>query len=185
MPKALGIRWTDSAEDHGHPLCRRTRDPLGRGSRPRDRPSPDAVGPRVRVARRDGAARRRDRRTRRTLRAGVGRRPALRRPLGRRLREQAAKQVRDRDPDRRFIHTHPGFGYRFQPEPSREAPAAAIAGASSTDDSSDSTPPRNWRSQIFTSRSQAIERTRSVGRIEPVEARWRFSRRTSQQEEKK
>jgi DNA-binding winged helix-turn-helix (wHTH) protein len=24
-------------------------------------------------------------------------------------------------PDRRFIHTHQGFGYRFQPEPSREA----------------------------------------------------------------
>jgi len=24
-------------------------------------------------------------------------------------------------PDRRFIHTHPGFGYRFQPEPSRQA----------------------------------------------------------------
>jgi DNA-binding response OmpR family regulator len=23
-------------------------------------------------------------------------------------------------PDRRFIHTHPGFGYRFQPQPSRE-----------------------------------------------------------------
>jgi len=23
-------------------------------------------------------------------------------------------------PDRRFIHTHPGFGYRFQPEPSRD-----------------------------------------------------------------
>jgi DNA-binding response OmpR family regulator len=23
-------------------------------------------------------------------------------------------------PDRRFIHTHPGFGYRFQPEPTRE-----------------------------------------------------------------
>jgi DNA-binding response OmpR family regulator len=22
-------------------------------------------------------------------------------------------------PDRSFIHTHPGFGYRFQPEPSR------------------------------------------------------------------
>jgi DNA-binding response OmpR family regulator len=22
-------------------------------------------------------------------------------------------------PDRRFIHTHPGFGYRFQPQPSR------------------------------------------------------------------
>ena len=28
-------------------------------------------------------------------------------------------------PDRRFIHTHPGFGYRFQPEPSREAGAGA------------------------------------------------------------
>jgi len=24
-------------------------------------------------------------------------------------------------PDRRFIHTHPGFGYRFQAQPSREA----------------------------------------------------------------
>jgi len=26
-------------------------------------------------------------------------------------------------PDRRFIHTHPGFGYRFQPQPSRESAA--------------------------------------------------------------
>jgi DNA-binding response OmpR family regulator len=26
-------------------------------------------------------------------------------------------------PDRRFIHTHPGFGYRFQPQP---APGAAM-----------------------------------------------------------
>ncbi len=25
-------------------------------------------------------------------------------------------------PDRRFIHTHPGFGYRFQPQPARETP---------------------------------------------------------------
>jgi DNA-binding response OmpR family regulator len=23
-------------------------------------------------------------------------------------------------PDRRFIHTHPGFGYRFHPQPSRD-----------------------------------------------------------------
>jgi DNA-binding response OmpR family regulator len=30
-------------------------------------------------------------------------------------------------PDRRFIHTHPGFGYRFQPQPAREPVAAAIA----------------------------------------------------------
>jgi DNA-binding response OmpR family regulator len=27
-------------------------------------------------------------------------------------------------PDRIFIHTHPGFGYRFQPQPSRQAVAA-------------------------------------------------------------
>jgi DNA-binding winged helix-turn-helix (wHTH) protein len=27
-------------------------------------------------------------------------------------------------PDRRFIHTHPGFGYRFQPQPARETGAA-------------------------------------------------------------
>jgi DNA-binding response OmpR family regulator len=24
-------------------------------------------------------------------------------------------------PDRRFIHTHPGFGYRFQPQPARDS----------------------------------------------------------------
>jgi DNA-binding winged helix-turn-helix (wHTH) protein len=28
-------------------------------------------------------------------------------------------------PDRRFIHTHQGFGYRFQPEPAHHAPATA------------------------------------------------------------
>jgi DNA-binding winged helix-turn-helix (wHTH) protein len=26
-------------------------------------------------------------------------------------------------PDRRFIHTHPGFGYRFQPQPSHDGAA--------------------------------------------------------------
>jgi len=33
-------------------------------------------------------------------------------------------------PDRRFIHTHQGFGYRFQPEPSHfaNAPGGAIIG---------------------------------------------------------
>lgn len=35
-------------------------------------------------------------------------------------------------PDRRFIHTHPGFGYRFQPQPSREAPTSALASAANT-----------------------------------------------------
>jgi DNA-binding response OmpR family regulator len=34
-------------------------------------------------------------------------------------------------PDRRFIHTHPGFGYRFQPQPSREAATATLASAAS------------------------------------------------------
>jgi DNA-binding response OmpR family regulator len=32
-------------------------------------------------------------------------------------------------PDRRFIHTHPGFGYRFQPQPSREQVGVLAAGA--------------------------------------------------------
>ena len=30
-------------------------------------------------------------------------------------------------PDRRFIHTHPGFGYRFQPQPASGAQSAAGA----------------------------------------------------------
>lgn len=30
-------------------------------------------------------------------------------------------------PDRRFIHTHPGFGYRFQPQPARETGAGSGA----------------------------------------------------------
>jgi DNA-binding response OmpR family regulator len=29
-------------------------------------------------------------------------------------------------PDRRFIHTHPGFGYRFQPQPSRDFHTHAV-----------------------------------------------------------
>jgi DNA-binding response OmpR family regulator len=41
-------------------------------------------------------------------------------------------------PDRRFIHTHQGFGYRFQPEPARGASVdgvAAVPGRSSDRDS--------------------------------------------------
>jgi DNA-binding response OmpR family regulator len=38
-------------------------------------------------------------------------------------------------PDRRFIHTHPGFGYRFQPQPSREpAPVRLASTRSGRDD---------------------------------------------------
>jgi DNA-binding response OmpR family regulator len=32
-------------------------------------------------------------------------------------------------PDRRFIHTHPGFGYRFQPQPARETVPVRVAAA--------------------------------------------------------
>jgi DNA-binding response OmpR family regulator len=32
-------------------------------------------------------------------------------------------------PDRRFIHTHPGFGYRFQPQPARETSSGRVAAA--------------------------------------------------------
>jgi DNA-binding response OmpR family regulator len=35
-------------------------------------------------------------------------------------------------PDRRFIHTHPGFGYRFQPQPSRETVSDGLAGRTSS-----------------------------------------------------
>lgn len=34
-------------------------------------------------------------------------------------------------PDRRFIHTHPGFGYRFQPQPA--AGAGAVGATSAAD----------------------------------------------------
>lgn len=37
-------------------------------------------------------------------------------------------------PDRRFIHTHPGFGYRFQPQPSREHGAGAVPHPASAED---------------------------------------------------
>jgi DNA-binding response OmpR family regulator len=39
-------------------------------------------------------------------------------------------------PDRRFIHTHPGFGYRFQPQPARETGGGG-GGASDTVDVSE------------------------------------------------
>jgi DNA-binding winged helix-turn-helix (wHTH) protein len=45
-------------------------------------------------------------------------------------------------PDRRFIHTHPGFGYRFQPQPARDGGVGGSAlaldganGANSADES--------------------------------------------------
>jgi DNA-binding response OmpR family regulator len=38
-------------------------------------------------------------------------------------------------PDRRFIHTHPGFGYRFQPQPAREPAPDGMGSANSQADS--------------------------------------------------
>jgi DNA-binding response OmpR family regulator len=35
-------------------------------------------------------------------------------------------------PDRRFIHTHPGFGYRFQPQPARETGAGGGSSEAAT-----------------------------------------------------
>jgi DNA-binding response OmpR family regulator len=32
-------------------------------------------------------------------------------------------------PDRRFIHTHPGFGYRFQAQPTRESATGRVRAA--------------------------------------------------------
>ncbi len=34
-------------------------------------------------------------------------------------------KLEDALPDLSFIHTHPGFGYRFQPQPARDAHSAA------------------------------------------------------------
>ena len=36
-------------------------------------------------------------------------------------------------PDRRFIHTHPGFGYRFQPQPARESSGSSGAAGEPAD----------------------------------------------------
>lgn len=44
--------------------------------------------------------------------------------IGRRVREQLRGGLEAATPDRRFIQTHPGFGYRFQPQP----PAGARPG---------------------------------------------------------
>jgi DNA-binding response OmpR family regulator len=35
-------------------------------------------------------------------------------------------------PDRRFIHTHPGFGYRFQPQPTSELSRDVYNGAAAS-----------------------------------------------------
>ena len=92
-------------------------DPALRVPRARGRPRADALAQRARAARRAGAARGPDRPPGGALRDGVGRADARGRPLRGRVRPQAARQARRRAcPEWRFIHTHFGFGYRFQPE---------------------------------------------------------------------
>jgi DNA-binding response OmpR family regulator len=46
-------------------------------------------------------------------------------------------------PDRRFIHTHPGFGYRFQPQPSREPGSAVLAATAGAGDDGEQVLSRN------------------------------------------
>ena len=50
------------------------------------------------------------------LRAGVGLRDGPRRPLGRRVRAQAAPEAPAASPAWSYIHTHFGVGYRFAPQ---------------------------------------------------------------------
>ena len=46
-------------------------------------------------------------------------------------------KLEDAMPDRRFIHTHPGFGYRFQPQPSRDQPGGTRAHPAEPHDGAD------------------------------------------------
>lgn len=66
----------------------------------------------------------------------VSRRELYRSVWGRPLREgdrsvdvyvsKLRSKLEQATPDRRFIHTHPGFGYRFQPQPSRDVHTQAV-----------------------------------------------------------
>ena len=58
-------------------------------------------------------------------------------------------------PDRRFIHTHPGFGYRFQPQPSRRQWLARDRCPRATD--ADDRAARAGFHEIFTSRVRRLE----------------------------
>ena len=78
-------------------------EPRAHGARVRDPPPARAVRPRP--------APRGD------LRACLGLRDGARRPLGRRVRPQAASEAaRGVSPEWSYIHTHFGVGYRFAPE---------------------------------------------------------------------
>ena len=73
-------------------------------------------------------------RARGDLPARLGLRDGPRRPLGRRLRPQAARQApASCRPEWEYIHTHFGVGYRFEPE-SLTGATAPIAPVAETDD---------------------------------------------------
>ena len=88
----------------GPTSTRRTRATQPRADRARVRDPPAALPIR------SGAAARGD------LRAGVGLRDGARRPLGRRVRPQAAPEAARGLAEWSYIHTHFGVGYRFAPE---------------------------------------------------------------------
>ncbi len=102
----------EAAADHDDVLyVGRAGDPARRRAGARRRPRADALGPRVRAARRAGAQRAGRIVSREELYALVwGSDAARRRPLDRRLRPQAAREARDGAAGRgRFIHTHVGL----------------------------------------------------------------------------
>ena len=112
-----------TAREHG-PVRGRARDQARRRARARQRARADAVGAGVRAAGGDGAA------------SSARSSPATSctttvwggelRPGDRSVDVYVSKlrsKLEAALPDRRFIHTHPGFGYRFQPEPSQFANA--------------------------------------------------------------
>ncbi len=54
-------------------------------------------------------------------------------------------------PDRRFIHTHPGFGYRFQPQPARgsvSGPSPSTAGGATASASADGEPGTSAKTDV-------------------------------------
>jgi hypothetical protein len=89
-----------------HAVRGRTGDQAGRGLGPGHRARADVIGAGVRAAGGDGPSGRRGRYARRAVRRRVGWRAARRRPLGRRVREQAARQAGDGDA-RPSLHPHP------------------------------------------------------------------------------
>ena len=61
-------------------------------------------------------------------------------------------------PDRRFIHTHPGFGYRFQPQPRVRPGSRRARWMPSTSPTPPRSPPKDFH-EMFTSGRSSIHET--------------------------